>query len=383
MRRAICRPHPLDDRKILDSKERERGADVKILQVINNLDIGGAESLLRDYVLHSGRNENVVVTLVSNDSFITKALEEKKVRVVNLDLKNKYRFFAALRGINRVIRKENPDIVHGHLFPPQYYLAFLKIFHRRIPFLFTEHSTNNKRRERKLFLPLEKWSYGAFDRIISIGEVTKAELEKIHSGPENVVVYGGIDSKRYMKERHEIYDFILVGSLRGNEKGVDIFLSALAMMKDSFQKAVILGDGVLRGELTAMRDDLGLRDKVDFLGNVANVEDYLSQAKVFVLPSRFEGLPISIMEAMFAKTPIIASRVGGIPEIVPDRECAYLFPVEDANALKEAMLRLLQDQPLRESLAENAFERAAGTFTLDAYTRRMDDLYDETKKNET
>lgn len=350
---------------------------MKILQVINNLDIGGAESLLRDYVLHSERNENVVVTLVKNDSFITKALAANNVKVIDLDLGNKYRFFAALRGITRAIREERPDIVHAHLFPPQYYLAFLKPFFRKVPFLFTEHSTSNKRREKKLFLPLEKWSYGTFDRIVSIGEVTKAELEKVHRSPKDVVVYGGIDSTRYMKARKVSFDFLLVGSLRGNEKGVDIFLKALAMMKDSFQKAVILGDGVLRGELTDMRDGLGLTDKVDFLGNVPNVEDYLSQAKVFVLPSRFEGLPISIMEAMFAKTPIIASRVGGIPEIVPDRECAYLFPVGDAGALKEAMLKLLADQPLRESLAENAFRRASGTFTLEAYTRRMDDLYDE------
>ncbi|HSP48283.1 MAG TPA: glycosyltransferase [Clostridiaceae bacterium] len=353
---------------------------MKILQVINNLDIGGAEALLRDYVLHSARNENIVVTLVKNDSLITKALEEKGVKVIDLDLVNKYRVLSALRGIRRAIREEKPDIVHGHLFPPQYYLAVLKPFFRRVPFLFTEHSTSNKRREKKLFLPLEKWSYGAFDKVISIGEVTKAELEKIHQSPKNVVVYGGIDSTRYMKERKISYDFILVGSLRGNEKGVYIFLNALAMMKDSFQKAVILGDGVLRGELTAMRDSLGLTGSVDFLGNVPNVEDYLSQAKIFVLPSRFEGLPISIMEAMFAKTPIIASRVGGIPEIVPDRDCAYLFPVGDATALKEAMQKLLTDQPLRESLAENAFERAAGTFTLEAYTRRMDDLYDEVVK---
>lgn len=360
--------------------KRWKRCDVKILQVINNLDIGGAESLLRDYVLHSSRNENVVVTLVSNDSFITKALEERKVKVIDLGLPNKYRFLAALRGIRRVILEEKPDIVHGHLFPPQYYLAFLKPFFKRTPFLFTEHSTNNKRREKRLFLPLEKWSYGAFDRIISIGKVTKAELEKIHRSPKNVVVYGGIDSRRYRKERKESFDFILVGSLRGNEKGVDIFLNALAMMKDSFQKAVILGDGVLKGELTAMRDGLGLTDKVEFRGNVSNVEDYLIRAKIFVLPSRFEGLPISIMEAMFAKTPIIASRVGGIPEIVPDRECAYLFPVEDDRALKEAMEKLLSDQSLRESLAENAFVRAEGTFTLEAYTRRMDDLYDEVVK---
>lgn len=356
---------------------------MKILQVINNLDIGGAESLLRDYVLHCERNENIVVTLVASDSFITKTLEKQKVRVIDLGLKNKYRFFAALRGLSRIIQAEKPDIVHGHLFPSQYYLAFLKRFFRKTPFLFTEHSTKNKRREKKVLLPLEKWSYSVFDRVISIGEVTRTELEKIHSSPKNVVVYGGIDSRKYRKERQEIYDFILVGSLRGNEKGVDIFLTALSMMKDSFQKAVILGDGVMRGELTAMRDRLGLKEQVDFLGNVGNVEDYLCQAKVFVLPSRWEGLPISIMEAMFAKTPIIASRVGGIPEIVPDRECAYLFEAEDAKGLRDAMQELLDHREMREGLARNAFDRASGIFTLEAYTRRMDDLYDQVIRNKT
>ena len=116
---------------------------MKILQVINNLDVGGAETLLSAYALNSRENTSVILTLVSSDSWIKSDLENAGVKVIDLALYDKYRFIGAIRGIANVIVSEKPDIVHAHLFPPQYYLAFLRLFFRKIPFVFSEHSTSN------------------------------------------------------------------------------------------------------------------------------------------------------------------------------------------------------------------------------------------------
>lgn len=352
---------------------------MKILQVINNLDVGGAEALLSSYALNSSECASVILTLVSSDSWIKSGLDNAGVRVIDLALHGKYRFIGAMIGIVRAIITEKPDIVHAHLFPPQYYAAFLRPFFRSIPFVFSEHSTSNRRRGISLLRPLEALSYRLYDRVIVISEAARKELTNIHAGDNCTVVYGGVDEKRFNGPRKEEFDFVLVASLRGREKGVDIFLEALSVIKEKGYSAVVLGDGVMRTELTELRDRLGLRDAVDFRGNVDNVGEYLRRARAFVLPSRWEGLPVSIMEAMFSGTPVVASRTGGIPEVVPD-DCALLFEPENIEDLSKALLKVIDDSGLRHNLADNARKRAGRLFTLSAYTSRLDFFYREMKR---
>jgi len=352
---------------------------MKILQVINNLDVGGAEALLSSYALNTGENTNIILTLVSSDSWIKSGLEDAGVKVIDLALQSKYRFIRAMICIARAIISEKPDIVHAHLFPPQYYTAFLRPFFRNIPFVFSEHSTNNRRRGITLLRPIEALSYRMYDRVIVISEAARKELTRIHAGDNCTVVYGGVDEKRFNGPRNEEFDFVLVASLRGREKGVDIFLEALSVIKEKGYSAVVLGDGVMRTELTELRDRLGLRDTVDFRGNVDNVGEYLRRARAFVLPSRWEGLPVSIMEAMFSGTPVVASRTGGIPEVVPD-DCALLFEPENIEDLSKALLMVIDDSGLRLHLADNARKRAGRLFTLSAYTSRLDFSYREMKR---
>ncbi len=353
---------------------------MKILQVINNLDVGGAETLLSAYALNSRENTSVILTLVSSDSWIKSDLENAGVKVIDLALYDKYRFIGAIRGIANVIVSEKPDIVHAHLFPPQYYLAFLRLFFRKIPFVFSEHSTSNRRRGIALLKPLEALSYRLYDRVIVISEAARKELGRLYQGHNCTIVHGGVDEKRFSGPRNEEFDFVLVASLRGKEKGIDVFLEALAMIKDRGFTAVVLGDGVLKNELIEVRDRLGLKKTVDFKGNVGNVGEYLRKARVFVLPSRWEGLPVSIMEAMFAGTVVVASRTGGIPEVVPEDDCALLFEPEDSEDLAKALVRVLDDNELRVRLAENARKRAGTLFSLSAFTSRLDRFYSEMKR---
>ena len=347
---------------------------MKILQIINNLDVGGAEALLSSYALNSSETTSVILTLVSSDSWIRSGLENSGVKVIDLELPSKYRFIGAMLGIARAIISEKPDIVHAHLFPPQYYVAFLRPFFRKIPFVFSEHSTSNRRRGISLLRPLEALSYRLYDGVIVISEAARKKLAMIHAGDNCTVVYGGTDEKRFSGPRKEEFDFVLVASLRGREKGVDIFLEALSIIKDKGYSAVVLGDGVMRSELVELRDRLGLSNAVDFRGNVDNVGEYLRRARAFVLPSRWEGLPVSIMEAMFAGTPVVASRTGGIPEVVPD-DCALLFEPEDSEDLSKALVKVIDDSGLRLHLADNARKRAGRLFTLSAYTSRLDSIY--------
>ena len=112
-----------------------------------------------------------------------------------------------------------------------------------------------------------------------------------------------------------------------------------------------------------------------FLGVRDDVPDLLAAADVFVMPSLSEGMPLALMEAMMARKPIIASEVGGIPEMVLQDECALLAPPGDPMALTAHLRRLLQDPALREKLGNAAGRRAAEVYSREAMTRHYEALY--------
>lgn len=351
---------------------------MKVLQVINNMDIGGAETLLKNYVI-SNKDQSVknsICILQGKKSFILDGIREHNIKVYNLGLKNKYMFIKALVGLNNIIRKNNYDVVHIHLFPGQYYGAILKILNKKVKFIFTEHSDSNSRRNKKIFYLFEKSSYSVYDKILCISKMTKKSLVRFIPKLEEKceVVYGGI-KKTSIYNNNKIYDIILVGSLRSNVKGVDVLLKAINLIQDKVNKVCIVGDGVLMNELVSLRDSLGLNQVVEFVGNQKDVNSYLSKSKIFVLPSRWEGFGLAIIEAMAQKIPVIASEVGGIPEIITNMENGILVKSEDYVQLSKEIEKLLKDEELRRYLTKNAYNKMETCFSIDVYVDKLNYIY--------
>jgi glycosyltransferase involved in cell wall biosynthesis len=354
---------------------------MKVLQIINNLDIGGAETILKNYVLKNEDQDiqNHICLIGGSDTFILNQLIEKNIKIYKLDLKNKYSAAAALRKLRYIISKGGYDCVHVHLFPGQYYGAKLAKEFKDVHFIFTEHSTFNKRREIKLLYPVEKWSYSSFEKIICVSEMTCRSLGDWMPSIKSKlkVIYGGIVINDIKKSKGPIYDAVLVGSLRGNEKGVDIFIKAIKNIENSITRVAIVGDGVLKEEFISLRDSLGLTEKIEFAGNVDNVNEYLSQSKMFVLPSRWEGFGLAILEAMAAHVPVIASNVGGIPEIINDGIDGILVPVEDIETLSKSMLYILNNKDKAMSMADNAYRTVCEKFSIQVFAKNLNNLYKE------
>jgi glycosyltransferase involved in cell wall biosynthesis len=137
----------------------------------------------------------------------------------------------------------------------------------------------------------------------------------------------------------------------------------------------VVGDGPLRGALEARTRDLGLGDRVFFTGLVADVRPWLAHLDAMVVPSRREGLPTVLLEALAAGCPIVATRVGGVPEIVADQQTGLLVPPGDAQALGRALQRVLADPQLRHRLASTGRQVAAERFGLPHMLRRTEQLY--------
>lgn len=111
------------------------------------------------------------------------------------------------------------------------------------------------------------------------------------------------------------------------------------------------------------------------MGFVADIPDFLSRIDIFVLPSLYEGLGVAVLEAMAAAKPVVASRVGGLPELVADRETGFLVPPGDAAALADSIGRLVPEQILMDAMGERGRERVEQLFTLERMAARNEEFY--------
>lgn len=163
-------------------------------------------------------------------------------------------------------------------------------------------------------------------------------------------------------------DTILCIAAHNPKKGLDTLITALSLLRRGGTELglTLVGDGPLRGELEALAERLGVRDLVHFTGflDLQEVNARLRRCEIFVLPSRAEPFGIVIIEALIHGKPVIATRVGGIPEIVDHLENGYLVPPEDPHSLARAILELHGDAALRDRLGRAGVATVLERFTL-------------------
>jgi glycosyltransferase involved in cell wall biosynthesis len=160
-------------------------------------------------------------------------------------------------------------------------------------------------------------------------------------------------------------------------KGMDDYVQALALLADRHTEArfVIVGDGASRRELEEQARRLGLARRLVFTGTRLDIAAILSQAAVSVVPSLSEGLPNIVLESMAAGVPVVATRVGGIPEILEEGVSGFLVPPCDAPALAAAIERLLADPLMARRMGDAGRMRAATRFSMSSMVRQTESLY--------
>jgi len=169
---------------------------------------------------------------------------------------------------------------------------------------------------------------------------------------------------------------VVVGRLEP-QKGHRILLDALPAVLRSFPRVrlVCLSDGQLRAALERQTLKLGLTDAVRFVGYQPDIAEWLALADISILPSFFEGLPLTVIEAMAAGRPVIASAVDGVPEVLVDGESGLLIPPGDSGALARAICRLVGDPALRQAMARAGRRRVVLEFGLERLVRETEELY--------
>ncbi|MFK7742083.1 MAG: glycosyltransferase family 4 protein [Planctomycetota bacterium] len=160
-----------------------------------------------------------------------------------------------------------------------------------------------------------------------------------------------------------------------HRKGLDVLLRAVAELQDPRALCVLAGDGPEAGSLRELATQLGVSDRVQFLGTRSDAGDLLAACDVFCLPSRAEGMGVAALEALGASRPVVASRVGGLGQLVVDGVSGLLVPPDDVAALAAALRKLIDDAPLRQRLAEAGPRRVDEGYRPEQYVARHLEVY--------
>lgn len=336
---------------------------MKILQVIPYFCFGGAETMCENltYALKKQGHEVVVVSLYAERTPISERMERSGVRILYLDKKLGLDI-SMVPKLMKIMKKERPDAVHTHLDVIKYAVAAAKLSGIR-KCVHTVHNVAEKEAEGRLQKIINKtyFKLGWSTPVALSPEVQNSILDFYGLERQSVpVVYNGIDLSRCQPKESYAGNTQLLHIGRFNEqKNHQGLLQAFQRIGKAYPdcRLTLLGDGELRERVEVYAKELGIFEKVSFLGSQSNVYPYLQNADVFLLPSKYEGMPMTIIEAMGTGLPVVASAVGGVPDMLTDGESGILVPC-DPDAVCQAVSRLLADEDLRETLGRKAKEES-------------------------
>ncbi|MFZ5559397.1 MAG: glycosyltransferase family 4 protein [Patescibacteria group bacterium] len=242
--------------------------------------------------------------------------------------------------------------------------------------------------KKKLFILLEKWTTGFKDIIITNAETDTEQAERLGIKPkENIItIYNGISIEKLdflSRDEAKIFlgiplDFVIgiIANLYPT-KGLEYLIQAANILKiqDTKYKILIIGEGQERKKLENLIKKYNLEDVIILAGAIPDAYKYLKAFDIFVLPSVKEGFPWTILEAMAAEVPVIATEVGAIPEIIENNKNGILIEPKNPNDLAESIKRLINDKNLREKLAKEARKTVEEKFRLDRMVSEIEKLF--------
>ncbi len=334
---------------------------MKILQVIPYFCFGGAETMCENltYALRNLGHEVTVVSLYNEKTPISRRMEKAGVRILYLDKKLGLDVSMVTK-LAKIMGREKPDVVHTHLDVIKYAVAAAKLSGVR-RCVHTVHNVAQEEAEGTLqkIINTVYFKLGWSVPVALSPEVQRTIVSFYGMKEEKVpVIYNGVDLSRCLpKTDYELSvpaKLLHVGrfNYQKNHRGLlDAF--ALILQKNPNCCLNLLGDGELRPEIEAYAEELGIQKKVVFHGSQSNVYPYLQAADMFLLPSKFEGMPMTIIEAMGTGLPVVASAVGGVPDMLRNGESGMLVS-QEPQAVADAVLKLLGQETLRRTLGERA-----------------------------
>jgi glycosyltransferase involved in cell wall biosynthesis len=366
--------------------------ELRLFCVTSSSEIGGAERYLAMLLKGLARAGVEVVVAHPGGGPMAEQYRAAAARTRALDASSVF----APRTVRRLaswMREERAQLVHTHLWNADV-LGGLAARQAGLPAVSTVYGAYHlpigvaglRGLRRRALSRAYRAIYARFDRVIALSEYIRKDLIERAGirapGAAIETIYPGFEPEGPLPDglgaghTGAPRSIVSVGNLFPI-KGQEWLLRAMPRVLERLPgtTCALIGDGPERGRLESLAAELGLGDRVAFLGTVANPLERVSRAGVFVLPSVSEGLPLAILEAWRLGVPVVASKAGGIPEAVEDGRSGLLVPPRDPARLADALVAVLSDSGLARRLAEAGREAVRVRFAFDAMLDRTIALY--------
>jgi len=366
------------------------GGRIRVVEVLATGTNGGAQEHVFGLLtrLDPSRYDVHVVSLSPGSS--VRKLERHGVPVTVIDEPDDAIVTGALAALLTDLR---PEVLHNHMYRAELVgtraaIALGEVGHLRPYVVSTVHSSRIRSEEDRRVL------HSLTPRMDQLIAVSRSIVEKLHhEGRDSApiaLIHNGVDLERYDHQGpcctlRDDYGLPPEGPIVGvvarleAEKGHPTLLEAWPTVLAAFPDAslLVVGEGSRREALETMAAELGIADRVVFTGRRDDVPAVTAALDVAVLPSYREALGLTILEAMALSRPVIASNVGGIPEMIEDGITGLLVPPHDPDALASAIIRLLRDHPLADMLGRAGHDLVHERFCIELMVDAVQRIYDE------
>lgn len=337
---------------------------IKILYIYPNLNIGGAQKVVLDLINNLDKDKFEVHLICNGGKFLEYINEN--INLHNLKIDKKKYILKSILQIKKIIKKEKINIAHSH----HRYTTFLCRIAKINSNLQVVHSEHN-------VFPNKNFINLRGRNIISVSQSVKCNLMKYGIKEKNItVIYNGIDEKKYMnapkidlKKEFNIegFTFGFIGRL-SEQKGIRYMLNAFKSIIDREYNCnlVLIGDGELRTEIKNFIKENKLEKNVFLTGFRNDIINIIPSLDMYILPSIFEGFPMTNMEIMINSKSLIATDVGGNKEIIDDNNNGYIINSKSVDDILNKMIFILENKEILDELGEKAKLKVISEFTLNS-----------------
>jgi glycosyltransferase involved in cell wall biosynthesis len=376
---------------------------IRVVALMESTAVSGPSKNLIEFARRAAQAEpgipTVEVALVTytrgmaESEFITAA---RAVGIRTFQLVERRRFDTRVIGeLKRIVLDYSPDILQSHNIKSHFYVRITGL-HRCFPWIVFNHGYTARDWLDRLYTQVDRWSLRAADHVIAVCQpfadrlsrrgIDRSRIRIQHNSVKPFVPPSPeeVDNKKRELGLADEAVVLCVGRL-SSEKGHRDLLQAIALMaamKDlpAFH-LVLVGDGPEHQVLRETIRTLGIADRVTLTGHQTDVRSYYAMASVLALPSHSEGSPNVVLEAMAAGIPVVATAVGGVPEIIEHERTGLLVPPRTPPAMANAIARLLRDMSLRNSIGPAGRDHVRRDFTPEAYRRSLAVFYQQVRNS--
>jgi L-malate glycosyltransferase len=361
---------------------------IRVLHILSTVTGGGVERrrmFLSKYLDSNFFEQKLIGT--HKAGFVAEQIEANGVEILEIGDFHGPFHWAKHRKVQKIIQEFEPHIIHGAVYEGVT-LAAINGLLKQVSIIILEETSDPQNRSKKASFLLKLFSLLA-DRFIAISDNVATYLkEVVKVRPTKIkLITNGVELPREvlakevedLKKLHQIADDDIVvgtvGRLFNDHKRITDLIKAFTFLHHANVKLVVVGGGPDEHMLKEYAVQLGVQDKVIFVGYQFDTAPYFKLMDIFCIASSREGFGLVAAEAMLHQLPVIATRVGGLQDIVVDGETGFLVPAFSSEAVSEKIQFLLHHPQERKNMGEKGYQRAMKNYTAERYCKEVEALY--------